>query len=219
MSVSSDRGEPIAGIVLAAGMSTRMGDNKLLLRIEGESLLRRVVGRVIAAGLDPVVVVLGHEAERARAELAGLQCETRINAGYARGVATSSRVGVEAVPERAVAAVVVLGDMPFVTTEMIRTMAERYRATGAPLIVSDYGGVTAPPVLYDRSLFAELVAMDGGGCGQRVMKRHRSGADVLSWPADALIDSDEPADRARVERLLDTRTEATHARGPAPARG
>ena len=211
MSVPSERGEPVAGIVLAAGMSTRMGENKLLVRVAGESLLRRVAGRVIAAGLEPVIVVLGHDADRAREELAGLRCEALMNHDYARGVATSSRVGVEAVGHRAGAAIVVLGDMPLVTTEMIRTLIERYRTTGVPLVVSDYGGVKAPPMLYDRSLFAELLAMDGGGCGQRVLKRHRASAAVVSWPAEALIDVDVPADRARVEAILERGSEATHA--------
>ena len=66
--MSSDRGS-VAGIVLAAGASTRLGRNKLFIELEGESLLRRAVRRVSEAGLDPVVVVLGHEAERARQEL------------------------------------------------------------------------------------------------------------------------------------------------------
>ena len=163
-----DRTEPIAGIVLAAGASTRLGRNKLFLELEGESLLRRAVRRVSNAGLDPVVVVLGHEANRAREELSGLQVVSIINADYMRGVNSSLRAGITSVSHSA-AAVVTLADMPFVTTAMIATLAERYRSSAAPLVISDYGGVNAPPILYDRSLFAELLAMEGEGCGKQVV--------------------------------------------------
>ena len=91
-----ERAGPVAGIVLAAGPSTRMGENKLLLRFNGETVLARTVRRAAAAGLDPVVVVLGHEAERVRAELSGLPCLPVANPDYARGLNASARVGIAA---------------------------------------------------------------------------------------------------------------------------
>src|SRR5256885_9157549 len=71
----------VAGVILAAGASRRMGAgrNKMLLQLEGESLLRRAARRALAAGLSPVIVVLGHEADKARAELQGLSCESVVN--------------------------------------------------------------------------------------------------------------------------------------------
>src|SRR5881628_4179101 len=69
----------IAGVILAAGASRRMGKNKMLLELEGEAVVRRAARRALAAGLSPVVVVLGHEATRAQAELAGLACEFVVN--------------------------------------------------------------------------------------------------------------------------------------------
>jgi molybdenum cofactor cytidylyltransferase len=189
-------------VILAAGVSNRMGRNKMLLDLDGESILRRAVQRAVAAGLDPVVVVLGHEANRARSELAGLPCEPVLNPDYARGVNVSLRAGIAAVPARARAAVVVLADMPFVTARMIETLVERYRETTAPLVVSDYAGVNAPPILYDRSLFAELGAMEGEGCGKQVVKKHRSEAVAVPWPAEALADVDVPEDYERVKAAL-----------------
>jgi molybdenum cofactor cytidylyltransferase len=196
-----ERTGAVAGIVLAAGASTRLGRNKLFVELEGESLLRRAVRRVSSAGLDPVVVVLGHEADRARDELAGLSVVPVLNADYMQGVNSSVRAGIEAVSEAA-AAVVVLADMPFVTTAMIAALVERYRASTAPLVISDYGGVNAPPMLYDRSLFDELVSMQGEGCGKQVVKRHRDEALAVSWPADALTDLDVPEDYDRVKALV-----------------
>jgi molybdenum cofactor cytidylyltransferase len=90
-----------------------------------------------------------------------------------------------------------LADMPFVTAAMLRTMVDRYRASESPLVISDYAGVNAPPMLYDRALFAELGAMEGEGCGRQVVRRHRDQAAVVSWPAEALADVDVPEDYDR----------------------
>ena len=68
-------------------------------------------------------------------------------------------------------------------------------------MVSDYGGVNAPPMLYDQSLFAELSSMEGEGCGKQVVKRHRGEAIVVPWPQDALADLDVPEDYDRVRAL------------------
>ena len=199
-----ERSGPVAGIVLAAGPSTRMGENKLLLRLNGETVLARTVRRAIAAGLDPVIVVLGHEAERVRAQLIGLPCLPVVNPDYARGLNASARAGIAAVPERARAAVVLLADMPFVTEGMICALVERYRESDAPLVISEYGGVQAPPTLYDRSLFAEIGDAEGEGCGKRVVRRHRSEAAAVAWPAAALADLDRPEDYERVRAEIET---------------
>lgn len=201
----SDRTGPVAGVVLAAGASTRMGHNKLLFELEGETLLRRAVRRGAEAGLDSVIVVLGHEADRAREALAGLACQLIVNADYTRGINSSVRAGIRAIPQDAVAAVVVLADMPFVTTSMIATLVKRFRESTAPLVVSDYGGVNAPPALYARSLFDELLSMEGEGCGKHVIKRHRNEALSVSWPADALTDLDVPEDYERVKTTVEAR--------------
>ena len=171
--MKDDRSGRVAGVVLAAGTSSRMGRNKLFLPLGGTSVLRRAVGTARDAGLDPVLVVLGHDSDRALAELAGLPCTPVVNAEFARGMNTSVRAGISAVPEGAPGAVLMLADMPFVTAAMLRALVDRYRAAEAPLVVSTYGDVLAPPILYGRPLFAELRALDGDGCGKRVVKQHQ----------------------------------------------
>jgi molybdenum cofactor cytidylyltransferase len=195
------RADPVAGVILAAGTSSRMGKNKLLLELGGSTILRRAVRTAEAAGLDPVLVVVGHESERARAELAGIECTAVLNPEYARGMNTSLRAGISAVPEEAAAAVVLLPDMPLVTAEMVRELVDRWRASGAPLALSLYGDVVAPPILYGRALFPELCALEADACGKSIVKRHRAEALEISRPAAALGDLDVPADfeRARAE--------------------
>ncbi len=122
----------IAGVVLAAGTSTRFGRNKLLLELGGESLVRRAARAALEGGLDPVVVVLGHEADRVGLELSGLPVRVVLNADYARGVNTSLLAGVGAVPTEAAAVVVLLADMPFVTGDMVARVLETYRQTRSP---------------------------------------------------------------------------------------
>lgn len=199
-----ERTGPVAGIVLAAGSSTRMGKNKLLFDLDGESLVRSAVRRAAAAGLDPVIAVLGHEVERVQRELDGLTppCLIVVNPDYARGINFSLKAGIAAVPATAAAAVVILADMPFVTAEMIGTLVTRYRESEAPLVISDYEGVNAPPMLYDRVLFEELRAMEGEGCGKQVVRRHRSEAVVVGWPAAALTDLDAPSDYEQLRSQL-----------------
>jgi len=190
----------VAGVVLAAGSSSRMrGANKLFLEVEGESLLRRAVSRALAAGLDSVVVVLGHEVDRARSELAGLPVGTVWNPDHhALGVNGSLRAGLSAAAG-ADAVVVLLADMPFVTAEMIAAVAERFRESGAPLVVSDYGGVQAPPTLYGRQLFMDLMAAgDGEGAGKAVVAKNLERAAVMRWPRETLDDVDVPEDFERI---------------------
>ena len=198
-----DRSGRVAGVVLAAGTSSRMGRNKLLLPLGGTSVLRRAVATAREAALDPVVVVLGHQSERALSELAGVACTPVVNPEYALGMNTSVRAGVSAVPEDVSAAVLMLADMPFVTADMLRTLVERHHVAAAPLVVSTYGDVLAPPILYGRALFGELRALDGDGCGKRVVKAHRSEAIEVPWPESALADLDLPEDVDRVRTRIE----------------
>ncbi len=190
-------GMAIAGILLAAGSATRMGRNKLLLELEGEALVRRAAGRALAAGLDPLLVVVGHEEDRVRDALAGLPCTFVRNPAWSRGQSTSVSAGAAAVPPGAEAAVVLLSDMPFVVPETIRAVVARWRETGAPVVSCRYGEVAAPPTLYAPSLLGELEGGDGEGRGREVVRRHRTRAAWVELPASALADVDFPQDLER----------------------
>ncbi|HEY6910950.1 MAG TPA: nucleotidyltransferase family protein [Myxococcales bacterium] len=208
--------ERIAGVVLAAGLSSRMGTNKMLLRLGGTSVVRRAVSTALEAGLDPVVVVLGHEGGRIRAELEGLPCTPVENADYAQGMNTSLRAGIRALPEDVEGAVVLLGDMPLVDASMLRSLADRFHGSRPKLLVSTYGDVLAPPILYGRPLFEELRALDEKACGKSVVKRHRGEAVELAWPAERLSDLDVPEDLHRIG-LQCAGASAANSKGPTDA--
>jgi len=191
-----------AGIVLAAGTSTRMGENKVLLRVGGEALVRRAVRAALEGGLEPVVVVLGHEASRVGAELAGLPCRIVSNPAYASGMNTSLEAGLGALPGETTSAVVLLADMPFVDAAMVRSLLVQGGESDAPLVVSRYGGVMAPPTLYRRSLFAELRHREGEGRGREVVRLHEAEAAFVDFPPQALLDVDVAEDFERAKARL-----------------
>ena len=193
----------IAGVLLAAGMSSRMGQNKLFLSLGGRTVLERAVATALEAGLDPLVVVVGHEADRVRAALAGSPATLAFNPDHARGQNTSIAVGISALPPELDAAVVMLADMPRVDAAMVRGLVAAFRDGRAPLVVSRYGEVVAPPILYGAVLFGELRALDGERCGKAIIRKHRGEAIELGWPVDHLSDLDTPEDLARLAGEMD----------------
>src|SRR5260370_266825 len=198
---TSDRPR-VAGVVLAAGSSSRMGRNKLLLEVGGETLVRRATRAAVEAGLDEVVVVLGHDEPRLRAELAGLSRTPLGHPPHPHGAGAPLRTGVRLVSAGVDAVVVVLADMPFVTAKMIATLAERHRDTGAPLVASHYGDVQAPPTLYGRALFEELLQIPGDGGAKQVVRRHQPEAARVTWPENALRAMDGPPAHQRARAQL-----------------
>jgi len=186
----------VAGVILAAGASRRMGKNKMLLELEGESLIRRAAKRALAAGLSPLVVVLGHEAGRLRAELQDLPLAFAVNPAYTGPTSGSLHQGLNALSSDVDAVVVMLGDMVRVTTETLAMLIAAAGGTEAPLVVSRYGEVTAPPLLFRRALFAELLAWTGEGCGKAVVQAHKHEAMYVDRPEALLVDVDTPEDFA-----------------------
>jgi molybdenum cofactor cytidylyltransferase len=186
----------IAGIMLAAGASRRMGCNKLLLQHAGEPLVRRACRRALAAGLDPLIVVLGHESERAQEALAGLACRFAFNPDLGGPMSGSLRCGLEAVPADAQGAIVMLADMVHVSEQMLRTIMTAAQTSEALLVSSRYAQTLAPPVYFRRALFGELMASTGEDCGKAVVDRHREHVLYIDWPSAALKDVDTPEEFA-----------------------
>jgi molybdenum cofactor cytidylyltransferase len=186
----------IGGILLAAGESRRMGRNKLLLPLAGEPLVRRACRRGLAAGLDPLIVVLGHESERVQEALTGLDCRLVLNTDLGGPMSGSLHRGLKALPAVTEAAVVMLADMVNVTEQMLRAILVSAQTSPALLVCSRYAGTLAPPVLFRRTLFEELYASTGEGCGRAVVEHHREHALYLDWPGAALVDVDTPEEFA-----------------------
>ncbi|WKW13258.1 nucleotidyltransferase family protein [Pseudogemmatithrix spongiicola] len=192
----SDAARPlrVGAVVLAAGASTRMGRNKLLLPVEGEPMVHRTVRRVRDAGCDPLVVVTGHEAERVREALVAFDVRFAASPDPTGPTSASLHAGLRALPEDVDAALVMLADMVHVTTPMLRALVDGVAAGAEPLGVSRYDDVLAPPLVFRRALWPELLAWHGEGCGKAVVRAHAAEARMHDWPAEALQDVDTPSD-------------------------
>ena len=171
----------ISAIVLAAGRSTRMGQPKLLLPFEGGSIIRAVVKNVLRSKADEVVVVLGSEAPRVRreVELAASDADARAyrlkiveNPRFEEGQSTSLTTGLSSVGGGCEGVLVLMGDQPFVDSDIIDALIERFRASGAPVVIPEYDEGHATPVLFASELFPELMAVTGDKGGREVVAKY-----------------------------------------------
>jgi molybdenum cofactor cytidylyltransferase len=168
----------IPAIVLAAGKSTRMGRPKANLPLEdGETFLSRIVRTLCAAGVDDVVVVVGHEADAIIEAFARTGAAARFvaNPDYEDGQFSSLLRGLNAVDRPGVnAALVTLVDVPFVNVETVRTVIARYHQTHAPIVRPVRGEAHGHPVLIDRSLFDAMRRAEPSAGAKLVVRAHAS---------------------------------------------
>lgn len=186
-----------AGVLLAAGTSSRFGDaNKLLVEVDGEPIIRRAARSLVDSALDPVVVVLGYEADRVRDALGDLPVSVVENPDYAAGQASSVRTGVDAVAEESVDAVLIaLGDMPDVSTDTIDALVAAYDAGVGDVLAAAYEGRRGNPVLFDASFFDALGDLSGDVGARSILLE--SGTCVETGDPGVLRDVDEPGDECQ----------------------
>lgn len=152
----------ISGIILAAGTSSRLGRPKQLLPLGGKPLLQHVVDASAASRLDELIVVLGHEAAAIEAALQWPEgARAVVNADYTHGQASSLRVGVASVSDECEAIVILLGDQPHMSADLIDRAIDEWRLTNSPVVRATFGGVPGHPVLVARFAFALVERTDG----------------------------------------------------------
>ncbi|UOK73194.1 nucleotidyltransferase family protein [Ancylobacter polymorphus] len=157
--------------MLAAGQGTRLpGAHKLTLPLGGVPLVRRAVEAALAARARPVIVVTGHEDALVRKALDGLDVTFAPNPDFARGLSTSLRVGVAALPKETERVVVMLGDMPKVEPALIDRLADaldpaRGRLAAVPVAGARHGN----PVALARALFPALMTLEGDVGARRIL--------------------------------------------------
>jgi molybdenum cofactor cytidylyltransferase len=155
----------VAAVVLAAGTSRRMGTPKQLLRLAGETILARTLRNVRASEVSEVVLVLGHAADSVEKEISSEGMKVVRNQDYQQGMGTSLRTGLAAVDAGMSAALIVLGDQPFVRAETFNQLIACHQESNPQITIPIYKGFRGNPVLLDRSVFAELQGLTGDiGC-------------------------------------------------------
>jgi molybdenum cofactor cytidylyltransferase len=193
----------VGAIILAAGKSTRMGEAKPLLRLGESTVLGQTLENVRGAGVDEIILVLGFSAEAIRQQLPISSIEglkVVVNQAYTQGMASSLRAGLCAVGPQIDAALIVLADQPFIRPETLDLIVDRYRCSCAQIVIPSYKGFRGNPVLLDRSVFPEVMALDGDiGC-RAIFGNHLEGI-VKAEVEDAgiLLDIDTKDDYVRLQ--------------------
>ncbi|HXY50646.1 MAG TPA: NTP transferase domain-containing protein [Terriglobales bacterium] len=220
-------GSGTSAVILAAGISTRMGEVKQLLQVDGRPLLQHVLDHVRASEISEIILVLGHAADAIRRELDLEPIKLVVNEDYRGGMGCSLKAGLSAVDPQAKAAIVVLADQPFVRPFTLDRLIREHARSGAQIVIPTYHGFRGNPVLLDRRVFPEVMGIGGDvGC-RAIFGDHAEG--IVKVPVEdvgILLDIDRPGDyeklrsaegRAQMLPLAALEVRPT-SMGPAPAR-
>ncbi|MHC1784776.1 MAG: selenium cofactor biosynthesis protein YqeC [Anaerolineaceae bacterium] len=195
--------EKSAGIILAAGKSSRMGDSgevKQLLDWHGKPFLWHIVHAALRAELDPVIVVTGSEGKRILQALLDLPVTIVNNPNWERGQSTSVRAGVEALPDSVGSAVFLMSDQPQIHSTLIQSLIEKHSQNLPAIVAPLIDGTRGNPVLFDRIAFEELKRLQGDTGGRGVFSKFP--IEWLPWSdASMLMDVDTPEDYQRLLRM------------------
>ena len=188
----------ICAVVLAAGLSRRMGVQKLLLPFSGKTVIAHIVEQLLPSTVEQVYVVVGHQAERISDELSGRPISIVNNPNYTSGMLSSVRCGLQSLPEKCRAVMVVLGDQPSISTELIDQMLQSFATTEKSILVPLYEGKRGHPILFS-SLYRDEILTQYDDVGLRGLLRNHS-EDIYELTvsnASVLCDMDYPEDYRR----------------------
>ncbi len=189
----------IAGLVLAAGRSSRMAPrNKLLELIGDKAIVARVVETACAAGVYPLVVVTGFEAERVADTVRDMKVEIAHNPHFGEGMSTSLQAGLRALPADTDGALILLGDMPWVERRDLETLIATFANSDARAIcVPVRRGKAGNPVLWGAGYFSEMMRLTGDKGAKQLLARHREKVIEVPASSDGIFsDIDTPSDLA-----------------------
>ncbi|MGA2628107.1 MAG: nucleotidyltransferase family protein [Candidatus Bathyarchaeia archaeon] len=184
-------------IVLAAGKSTRMrGKNKLLSKVQGIPMIRRVVQTTLESKVDEVIVVLGAEADKVRKVLADLPCRLIVNKKYAKGQSSSVKAGLSEISPMTRAVLILPGDVAMIDFPSINMVIEEYERGKHSIVIAAHKGASGHPILFDKQLFSEIEQINEQTFGLKaIVKRHEDEVSLVETDSpNVLKDVDTPED-------------------------
>ncbi|HZX92559.1 MAG TPA: nucleotidyltransferase family protein [Rudaea sp.] len=185
-------------IVLAAGASRRLGKSKQLLRLHGETLVRRATRVGLATKPQSAVLVVGAEADFVYASVADLPVHRVDCVDWSLGMGASLRAGLEALPSACAGALIVLCDQPALDAPHLQQLVAAWRANPCGAAASSYSGRLGVPALLPRAWFAELMADVGDQGARQLLVRRREAVAAIVNEALAL-DLDQRSDLGRID--------------------
>ena len=190
----------IWAVVLAAGESRRMGTQKLLLPFGDTTVVGAVVRTALASRVGGTIVVLGADRDAVRGELADRGVGFAVNADFQLGMLSSVQAGFRSLPAGARAAVVMLGDQPFLAAGVVDAVIAAYEESGQGLVIPTFGGRRGHPVLIDLKFRDEVLGLDQADGLRRLMQSHPGDIrEVEAGDANILRDLDTPEDYVGVK--------------------
>lgn len=191
-------------IILAAGTSTRLGSPKQLLVYSGATLLQHSVEVAQTADADPVVVILGANADLIKSEIKNTKANAVVNPEWKEGMASTIRFGLQTLlklnPE-VDAVVMMVADQPFVTAELLNNLMEVHRKKQRSIVASKYGTTFGTPVLFAKRFFPELLELTGDVGAKSLVRKYMNEAAFVFFP-EGEIDIDTVED---YEKLKDVK--------------
>lgn len=192
----------IAGIILSAGASRRMGTPKALLKMDGAAFLERLTA-AFAPACEPLIVVLGYDAARIQESLTGAGVDVVVNPDPARGMFSSLQCGLRAIPAQSEAVIFTPVDYPGIRAGTIAGLAEAFTELRAPVTLPRHEGERGHPVCISRAVIDELLALPVSAQARDVIRAYRS--------KSAYVDVDDPGILADIDSPEDYQRLATQA--------
>jgi molybdenum cofactor cytidylyltransferase len=192
----------IAGLILAAGESRRMGRDKALLTYRGRTFLATIIDNLVAAGIEKVTVVLGHHAEIIQRAVNLAAVTVVVNQDYQWGQTSSLQIGLAVAAVDAPEAIVLcLVDHPAISSGVIAKLKERFESTRPPVLIPTHVGQRGHPVVISQELFPELMALPPGNPANSIIRKYRDTTQFVEVADPGiLLDVDDPA---AYERLVE----------------
>jgi molybdenum cofactor cytidylyltransferase len=187
----------VDAILLAAGGSRRLGTPKQLLRIDGETLVRRAVRSVLASGVGELVVVLGDHAREIEAEIDSFPVLKVTHERWGNGLGSSIAAGMRELLERSPeteAVLILLCDQPRVGPAQLSSLVRAFEEGTHPIVAAGYADAAGVPVIFHQSFFGELLTLDGERGARSILQSHRQQLRTVPMPEAAFdIDTREDA--------------------------
>jgi len=175
---NSQQKKEISGIILAAGLGSRIKGTKQLLTFAEKPILQHVVDAARSSNLSKLIVVLGYKATEIRQTIDLSEAEIVVNQFYETGQGGSIRIGLSIVPEHHKAALFLLGDQPLISDRVINSILLCFETTKAPIVIPTFNGERGNPVLIAKPLFGRLFKLSGDSGGRELFDEY---ADVINY--------------------------------------
>lgn len=175
----------ITGILLAAGLSTRMGEPKQLLPFGNSTIIETIIDNMLGSKLDEVIVVIGHESERVNGRIRDKPVKVVFNPNYKEGMLTSAQCGVQALSECADAFALMLVDQPFITSDLINRVVDSYKDSDKEITLPSHNYRRGHPAIFNRRYASHILALDAESGGIRSL--FKNNADFIQY---VIVDTD-----------------------------